>query len=202
AIFCLRMAGGQLERARLGGTALHQRIHHELRAMGEHPVRVQLAIAAWCYADSQECAQEIARYETWAARDRLAVVGKALRGEIVLEPPGHADRVVVLDMLRQLRLARADDRFTQARNSEARGESRAEADFVDECERALRAGHPERRFAAEMMVAMRLQALEDCCAGRCVAAHVRTWCLGGESFWRCFRNSSTKDFGMTPAASR
>src|SRR6516165_7462147 len=70
----LRVTGGQLERTRLGRAALHERIHYQFRAMGEHAIRVQPAIATRGYTQSQERAQQVTRDKTWPSRDGLAVV--------------------------------------------------------------------------------------------------------------------------------
>jgi len=69
--------------------------------------------------------------------------------------------VVVLNMMRQGRLALADDRFAQARDLQSGGESGAEADLVDEGERLLFGSNPPRRGPAEMEIAMALEALHQ-----------------------------------------
>src|SRR5215472_18839662 len=103
----LRVTGGELERTRLGRAALYQRIHYQFRAMGEHPFRVQPAITTRRYAQPQERTQQVARDKTWPSRDSLAVVDETFRGQFVLEPPGHSDRMVVLDVLGKGGFARA-----------------------------------------------------------------------------------------------
>jgi len=60
--------------------------------------------------------------------------------------------VIVLNMMRQGRLALAYARFAQARDLQSRAEDGAEADLVDEAERLLFGFHPPCRGAAEMEI--------------------------------------------------
>src|SRR5215472_4789668 len=156
----LRVTGGELERTRLGRAALYQRIHYQFRAMGEHPFRVQLAIATRRYAQPQERTQQVARDKTWPSRDGLAIVDQTLRRQLVFEPPRHTDRVVVLYVLGQRGFAHANDRFTQTRDAEPGRETSAKPDFVDKRQRGLFIGHAARPGPAEVVVAMRLEALK------------------------------------------
>ena len=66
----------------------------------------------------------------------------------------------MLEMLRDLRLALAGDRFAQTRQPESCAEAGAEADLVDERERALLACDAPPRSSPEMMIAMAFQRIE------------------------------------------
>src|SRR5579862_6812398 len=167
AMLGLRISAGELERHRLRCAALRERIHHQLRAMTQKPALIKFRIATRLDAQAQERAHHVARDETRPARERLAVVNQPLRGQRVLDVPCHPDRVVMLQMLGDLRLALARNRLAQARKAEAGGKSGAESNLVDEGERALLARNPPLWGAPEMVIAMAFKRIEGRrCAGQ------------------------------------
>src|SRR5260370_18951730 len=128
--------------------------------MGQSAAQVKSAISARLDAEPEKRAKHLARDETWASRDHLAVVNGAPLRQRVLDSPRHPDRVVVLDMFWHRGLASPRNRLAQARHSHPRSEPGAESNFLDKLQRALLASHAPRSNPPEVMVAMTLQRVD------------------------------------------
>src|SRR5208337_4643142 len=118
---------------------------------------VNCEVAARLHAQAQERGQHFQRDKPGAAADNLAVIHQLPGRQRVLDPPGHPDRVVVLEMLGDYRLPLTRNRLAQAWHAQPGGKRRAEADFVDESERALLTADAAGRYAAESQIAMALE---------------------------------------------
>src|SRR2546430_192400 len=102
--------------------------------------------------------EDVERHEHRSRLEALAVIDRARRRQIVLQPPRQSDAVVVMRMARPARTRTPDDRFPETRHALGETvEGRAEADVVDEGQRARRASHAQAGRAAEAAGALRLQ---------------------------------------------
>src|ERR1700677_3959568 len=129
--------------------------------MGKRAVSIMHEISARGDAQTQKGGHQIERDETRASANHFAVVNLAAGGERILEPPGHHDGRVMLDMLGQRRFAAAFDSLAQARHTESGGEGRAETRLVDEGERGTFTFDAASWQAAKMVIAMALKTIKE-----------------------------------------